>query len=118
MAESFKDLMVYQKAFSVSLEIIRETEGLPKNERYDLIDQIRRASRSICANLAEGFGRQKNSKADFKRFIIMAYGSCQEMLVWIDYCKELNYLTNSRASYYEERYIEISKMLQSFHSKI
>ena len=61
-------------------------------EQAALADQLRRASKSICANLAEGFGKQAQSKAEFKRFILMSIGSADEMRVWIRYCVDLGYI--------------------------
>ncbi len=72
---SFEDMEVFQRAYRVSLEIHRVSLGFPAVEQRALADQIRRASKSICANLAEGYGRQKGSKAEFARFIRMAIGS-------------------------------------------
>jgi four helix bundle protein len=55
----------------------------PQIEQYGLADQIRRASKSICANLAEGFGKQSQSTAEFKRYIQISIDSADEMRVWI-----------------------------------
>ena len=69
---SFEDLEVFQRAYRISLEIHRERLKFPPIEQRVLGDQLRRASKSICANVAEGYGRQKRSKAEFKRFLQMA----------------------------------------------
>src|SRR3982751_1911712 len=88
-AHRFEDLEVFQRAYKVSLEIHRFAQTMPQVEQFDLASQIRRASKSICANLAEGFGKQSRSKAEFKRFIQMSIGSSDEMRVWIRYCLDL-----------------------------
>jgi four helix bundle protein len=67
----------------VSLEIHRQSLCFPVIEQRVLGDQLRRASKSICANVAEGYGRQKRSKAEFKRFLQMAIGSSDEIRVWV-----------------------------------
>jgi len=67
----------------------------PEIEQRALADQIRRASKSICANMAEGFGKQSLSKAEFRRFLSMALGSADEMRVWIRYCLDLGYIDRS-----------------------
>ena len=85
-AHRFEELEVFQRAYKVSLEIHRFTPSMPQVEQFDLASQIRRASKSICANLAEGFGKQSYSKAEFERFIQMSIGSADEMRVWIRYC--------------------------------
>ena len=86
---SFEDLEVFQRAYRLSLEIHRKSLEMPKIEQRALGDQMRRASKSICSNLAEGYGRQKQSKAEFKRFVWMAVGSSDEMRVWARYALDL-----------------------------
>src|SRR4026208_400157 len=83
--KDFTDLVVYQKAYEKSLEIHRETMKYPEHEQYELGRQMRRASKGICANIAEGFGKQNISKPEFKRFLLMAMGSADEMRVWARY---------------------------------
>lgn len=117
-ARRFKDLAVYQKAFSSSLEIHQATLNFPKTEQYGgLADQMRRASKGICANLAEGFAKQQGSKPEFKRFVLMAIGSAHEMQVWIDYTVALNYADPKIVSEWAAQYDEIVRMLQSLYSK-
>ena len=65
----------------------RASLDFPRIEQFALADQVRRASKSICANLAEGFGRQLVSKPEFRRFVMMALGSADEMQVWTIYCR-------------------------------
>ena len=69
---SFEDLEVFQRAYRVSLEIHRASLSFPAVEQRALADQIRRASKSICANIAEGYAKQHVSLAEFKRFLVMA----------------------------------------------
>ena len=76
---TFEDLEVFKRAYRLSLDVHRRSLELPAVEQRALADQIRRASKSICANLAEGFGRQGVSTAEFKRFVMMAMGSADEM---------------------------------------
>jgi four helix bundle protein len=60
---SFRDLIVYQRAYGLSLQIHKASLGFPKMEQYALADQMRRASKSICGNIAEGFAKQRASFA-------------------------------------------------------
>lgn len=113
----FKDLEVWQKAFAVSLEIHKASLEFPKIEQYALGDQIRRASKSICANIAEGFSKQRASKAEFKRFLSMGLGSANEMLVWIEYCFELEYIHAEQYKNWEKEYSSICKMLNALYSR-
>ena len=70
---SFEDLEVFKRAYRVSLDIHRVSLAFPKIEQYALADQVRRASKSICANLAEGFAKQRRSPAEYRRFLQMVY---------------------------------------------
>lgn len=79
--KSFEDIEVFQRAYKLSLIVHRLSLTFPAIEQYALGDQIRRASKSICANIAEGYGKQKRSSAEFRRFLLMALGSSDEMRV-------------------------------------
>ena len=113
--ESFEDLEVFQKAYRISLEIHTKSLEFPENEQYGLADQLRRASKSICANVAEGFGKRSQSVAEFKRFVMMAIGSCDEMRVWLRYCLDLGYIDEGIWQQWRDEYKEIAKMLQGLH---
>lgn len=113
--KSFEDLVVFQLAYKISLEIHQCSLGFPKIEQYGLADQIRRASKSICANVAEGFGKQNFSVKEFKRYIAIALGSSDEMRVWLRYCLDLQYITEAEWIHWKNSYTEISKMLQGLH---
>jgi four helix bundle protein len=117
-AKSVEDLQVFQKAYATSLEIHKLSLQFPKIEQYALADQVRRASKSVCANLAEGFGKQAGSKKEFRQYILMSMGSSDEMIVWIKYCKDLNYFTEEQALVFRQEYQEISKMLKGLHNYI
>ena len=112
---SFEDLEVFRRAYRVSLEIHGRSLEFPREEQYGFADQIRRASKSICANLAEGFGKQSQSAAEFKRFISMAIGSSDEMRVWLRYCLDLKYIDEETWRKWRDEYQEIARMLQGLH---
>src|ERR1700741_185868 len=95
--ERAEDLEVFQRAYRLSLEVHRASLELPRVEQFALADQLRRASKSICANLAEGFGRQSISKPEFRRFVMMALGSADEMQLWALYCRDLGYIADDVA---------------------
>lgn len=113
----FEDLKVFQKAYRISLEIHQASLKFPKIEQFALADQIRRASKSICANLAEGFSR-KRSQSDFNRFISMAIGSADEMRVWLRYCYDLAYIDESQWQKWRIDYEDIAKMLQGLGKSV
>ena len=115
--EAFEDLEVFQRAYRLSLEVHRASLRFPPIEQYALGDQVRRASKSICANLAEGFAKQGRSAAEFKRFLLMAIGSSDEMRVWARYCLDLGYIDEATWQSWRDEYQEISKMLQGLSGK-
>jgi four helix bundle protein len=114
---SFEDLEVFQRAYRMSLEIHEVSLKFPPIEQRVLADQVRRASKSICANVAEGYGRQKRSKAEFKRFLQMAIGSSDEMRVWVRYALDLGYIDEAVWKRWRDEYQIISRMLQSLAVK-
>jgi four helix bundle protein len=111
-AGSFEDLEVFKRAYKVSLAVHRRSLEFPAIEQRGLADQVRRASKSICANIAEGFARQGVQPADFRRFLIMALGSADEMRVWTRYCLDLGYIDEVIWQSWRQEYHEIAKMLQ------
>ena len=114
---SFEDLEVFRRAYRLSLDIHRASLTFPSVEQHALADQMRRASKSICANVAEGYGRQKRSKAEFKRFLQMAIGSSDEMRVWVRYALDLGYIDEPTWRRWRDEYQAITRMLQSLASK-
>jgi four helix bundle protein len=115
---SFEDLEVFQRAYRVSLDIHRASLTFPAVEQRALADQIRRASKSICANIAEGYGRQKGSKAEFRRFLRMAVGSSDEMRVWLRYTLDLGYVDEPSWRRWRDEYQTITRMVQSLADKL
>lgn len=116
--DSFEKLEVFQRSYKLSLDIHKFCVKLPKTEQRFLGDQMQRASKSICANIAEGFGKQRQSKAEFRRFLLIALGSSDEMRVWLRYTLDLGYLDKSIWQKWRDEYQAISKMLQSLCSQI
>ena len=111
MAGSFEDLEVFKRAYRISLEVHRTSLGFPAVEQYALGDQVRRASKSICANLAEGSAKWYASAREFRRYVRIAMGSSDEMRVWARYCVDLGYIDEETWSRWRDEYQEISKML-------
>jgi len=115
---NFEDLEVFKRAYRVSLEVHKATLKFPRIEQRALGDQIRRASKSICANVAEGFGKQMQSRAEFRRFLAMAMGSADEMRVWLRYALDLGYIEEMQWTAWREEYRQIAKMLQGLAAKV
>ena len=110
--EKFEDLEVFQRAYRISLDVHQRSLEFPVIDQRVLGDQVRRASKSICANIAEGFAKQGRSAAEFRRFLGMAMGSSDEMRVWARYCLDLGYVDEATWERWRREYLEISKMLQ------
>ena len=111
-----EELEVFRRAYRLSLEVHRASLEFPRIEQFALADQVRRASKSICANLAEGFGRQQQSRPEFRRFLIMAIGSADEMQVWVLYCRDLGYVETDVAGRWRGEYREIAKMISGLYA--
>ena len=103
-------LDVYQKAYRLALEIHQISLGFPKLEQYELASQLRKASKSIAANIAEGMGKQESQK-DVRRYLKIAMGSCDESRVWLEFARDLGYLTPKEQHGFDERYREVGRML-------
>ena len=113
------NLEVFQKAYALSLEVHRLSHTLPKIEQYGgVADQLRRASKSICALVAEGAGRQKSSDTEFRRYLIMALGSAEEAKLWCKYSSDLGYVEDAVCTDWIERYSEIARMLQGLVKRL
>ena len=117
-ASAFEDLAVFQRAYAISLAVHRRSLDFPAIEQRGLADQVRRASKSICANLAEGWGRRGFAPADFRRFVVMAVGSADEMRVWARYCLDLGYIDEAMWRLWCDEYTAISKMLQGLRKAL
>lgn len=111
MIKSFYDLDIYQRSYKAALNIQKLSNSFPQKEQYALTSQICRASRSIPANIAEGFSKHHGSSAEFKRFLSIAGGSCNEMLVWLDFSKDLEYVNNETIQELKKEYEELGRMI-------
>lgn len=108
-AKKFTDLIVWQKAHKLVLEVYKATKTFPKEELYELTSQFRRAAVSIPANIAEGF--RKNGKPDKARFLNIAQDSLEEVKYYLILSKDLGYLENK---FMEELSEEVSKLLDAY----
>jgi four helix bundle protein len=116
MVRNYKELRVYQKAFELMMEIFRVVKNWPKEERYNLTDQILRSSRSVCSNIAEGWRRRKYKNV-FANQIDSAGGSATETQVWLDVALSCGYLNNKQYDEIYEGYNEVGRMLTAMFSK-
>ncbi len=115
-AASVEELEVYKLAYSLAIELHKATLEFPKMEQYETASQMRRASKSICADLAEGFAKQGQSTLEFKRFISLAIGSAGEIQIWLNFCRDLGYVSVQQTAGWKDRYNKVIRMLQNLHS--
>lgn len=118
MPKSVYDLDVYQRSYSLAIEIHKATLTFPKIEQYALAGQMRRASKSICANLAEGFAKSYKSPAEFRRLINIALGSAEEMQVWLDFSNDLSYVDTETKNQWKAEYVIVCKQLNKLDGSI
>jgi four helix bundle protein len=109
---SYRDLILYQKAYNLAMEIFDLTKSYPKEEKYSLTDQIRRSSRSITVNIAESWAKKRYVKS-FVNKLSDSLGEEYETEVWLDYSKDCKYITEQTHSDLISRYDEVRKMLIS-----
>jgi len=98
------------------MQIFRLSASFPKKERYSLTDQIRRSSRSIPANLREGFAKRRFPNV-FARHITDAFGSAEETRTWLDFSRDSGYLTEEQHRQLEKTYDGICAMLFRLQQK-
>jgi four helix bundle protein len=114
--KDFHELKVWQKAHQLTLAVYRITAGLPREELYGLTSQLRRASSSIPANLAEGCGR--NGDAEFARFCSIAMGSASELEYHLLLTRDLKLIPPKDYEDLAERTTELKRMLTALLQKL
>jgi len=114
--QNYKDLKVWEKAHRFTLEVYKVSAAFPKTETYGLTNQLRRASSSIPANIAEGCG--KNSKLDFANFLNISLGSSNEAEYFILLSRDLNYVTFENYEILTKLINEIKAMLIALIAKV
>ncbi|MCX6226492.1 MAG: four helix bundle protein [Bacteroidia bacterium] len=112
---SHNDLIIYQKAFQVVMEIFQLTKGFPKEESYSLIDQIRRSSRSVAANLAEAFRRRYYPRM-FVSKLVDCVSEAAETQAWLEFSHQCQYLGEPTADKLIKTYDEILNIATEMRS--
>jgi four helix bundle protein len=110
-----KSLRVYQLAYRTAMEIFRYSRSFPADERYSLVSQIRRSSRSVAANIAEGY-RKRQYPAMFSSKLADADAEATETGVWLDFARDCGYLTPEVHRELTAAYDEVGRMLHSVMS--
>ena len=110
MIRSFKDLEVYQESYQLVLDVYQESRKYPREEQYGLSSQIQRAAVSIPLNIAEGYGKQ-DTASEFKRYLRMALGSVNEIIVLLDLSRDLGYMDSEKSIELNEKYSILAKRM-------
>ncbi len=111
MLKNYKELNVWQKAYQLCLEIYKVTKGFPKEERYGLISQIRRAAVSVPSNIAEGYGRK--TTGEYIQSLYIAYGSNCELETQILLSCDLGYIKAEDLVRIQKNIGDIERMLKA-----
>jgi four helix bundle protein len=106
----FRDLKVYQLAYRLAMEIFELSKSFPSEEKFSLTDQVRRSSRSVAANIAEGYRKKQYAKM-FVSKMADADGEATETQVWLDFARDCGYLSPERQRELTSGYEEIGRML-------
>ena len=113
---NYKKYKVWELGHEVALEVYKFTRDFPKEETYGLVSQMRRASSSVPANVAEGCGRE--SDAEFKRFLIIAQGSASELEYFTILAKDLGYIKEDTFSEINDKVDKIRRSINNLINKI
>ncbi|MFQ5862016.1 MAG: four helix bundle protein [Candidatus Brocadiales bacterium] len=112
-AKSFRDLLVWQKAHALVLDVYKCTGLFPESEKFILVNQMRRAAISIPANIAEGF--KKKSKKDKLNYFNVAQGSLEELKYFLVLARDLGYMEGNELAHSAE---EVSRLLEAYSRTI
>ena len=115
-AENFRELLVYQKARELTLDIFRLSARFPREETYSLTDQVRRASRSIGAQIAEAWTKRRYVR-HFVSKLVDANGEQQETQHWIEVAADCGYVSEDQSRVLIEKCVEIGRLLGSMIAK-
>ena len=106
----FRELRVYQAAFAAAADIHQLSKRWPPEERYSLTDQIRRSSRSVCANIAEAW-RKRRYEAMFTAKLSDSDAESAETIVWLDFARHFGYVSETDTLRLTKSYEEVCAQL-------
>jgi four helix bundle protein len=116
MADAYQDLIAWQKATQLALEVYRCTRTFPKDELYGLTSQMRRAAVSVASNIAEGKGRY--SRKEFVQFLYRARGSLLELQTQLFIAQELDYIESLVSRRIRDRADELDRILNGLTTSV
>ena len=113
---SYRELRVYQNAFEGAMKIFEITRSFPPEEKYSMVDQMRRSSRSVCTNLAEAW-RKRRYPAHFVSKLSDSEGEADETMVWLEFSLRCNYIAEAVFDELDLKYDLILGQLVKMHSE-
>jgi four helix bundle protein len=108
--KTVKDLKVYTESFRLAMEVFHLSKEFPKDERYSLTDQIRRSSRSVTANIREGYAKRRYEQV-FIKHLVDAYGSSEETRTWLEFAVESTYISKETSDKLDLEFDKLGGML-------
>ena len=107
---NFTDLLVYQQAYRLSLEVSKLTRTFPRQEQFEIGRQLRNSARSVTANIVEGWAK-RNSPAEFKRHLVIASGECAETRHWLLLSADEGIAGRAQCAHLESEYAKLGFMI-------
>jgi four helix bundle protein len=108
----YRDLLVYQQAYRLTLEVSRLSRTFPRQEQFELGRQIRSSSRSVAANIVEGWAKRQ-SAAEFKRHLQIAIGECEETRFWLELASDEGLASKSISELLAAEYAKLGMMIRN-----
>jgi len=109
---TYRDLDVFREAYAAALDVSKLVKRFPPFEQVEMARQLRRSARSVPANIVEGWAKRQ-SPAEFKRYLQVAIGSCDEARLWLEMGKDEGYIPEDLQKQFVQRYNRIGAMLAS-----
>ena len=113
---NYRDLEVYKLSYDLAMEIFWLSKKFPREEKYSLVSQMRNSSRSIPANIGEGWAKRSYENV-FKRHLMDAIGSCDEIRIWLNFSHDCGYISKKEQERFTKGYDEAGKMLSGLFEK-
>ena len=114
--QGYKDIKAFQSSYQLAMEIFELTKNYPKEEKYSLVDQIRRSSRGVPSNIAEAWKKRRYQKMFISK-IIDSFDEAGETEVWLNFAKDCGYLLSSDFDRLIRGYDEVNRMLNGMIEK-
>jgi four helix bundle protein len=109
---TYRDLGVFRESYTAALDVSKLVKRFPQFEQVELARQLRRAARSVPANVVEGWAK-RSSAPEFKRYLQVSIGSCDEVKLWLEMGKDEGYIPEDTLRIFADRYNRIGAMLAS-----